>query len=108
MDQHFQIGIALDRIRETQWHQNALLDAIARNQIRNQELLTELLNTRNGAVYTGHQEQKMSSGFLKMLASSGVKTGAQWLGGSLGIAYVIKGGDIGQLLEAVLKVWAGG
>lgn len=106
MDQHFQIGIALDRIRETQWHQNALLDAIARNQLQSQELLTQLLNMKtNGSTYMGRPEPKRSSTFLKTLANNGVQTGVQWLAGLLAMAYIAKGGDALTLLQTVLKAF---
>lgn len=103
----FHLEMVLDKIRETQWQQNTLLDAISRNQLRQQEILVELLNRRNGQVYTPSQKKALAppklSTFFRDLATRGVQTGMQWLGGSLAIAYVLRGGDISQLLQMVLK-----
>lgn len=112
MDGNFQVVMALDKVREAQWHQNAMLEAIAHNQLRNFDLLTELLNRKNGTAYMPQPQFQPSvsepskwSGFFKTLANNGVQTATQWLVGLLAMAYISKGGDALTLLQAILKTF---
>ncbi len=97
--------LMIDRVREAQLSQGALLTAIARDQMRIHEILTELLRkkTQEASMPQQGSAQTTSNMFWVKIATQGVNTAAQWLGGSLAIAFVLRGGDIGQLLQLVLQ-----
>ncbi len=97
--------LMIDRVRETQVSQGALLTAIAQDQMRIHAILTELLKkkTQEASTLLPASAQATSNMFWGRIAAQGINTAAQWLGGSLAIAFVLRGGDIGQLLQLVLQ-----
>ncbi len=95
MGMGFHIESALDRIREGQLHQSALLVDMSRKLNRLERSLTQ----KSEKVST----PKPSTPFWQGLVSSGVQTAVQWMVLPLTVAYLVRGGDALTLLQTLLS-----
>ena len=90
------IHLLLDRIREDQYHQGALLQSISDRQENGLKLLE--------AVAKQTRESSPKSSAPLTLPPGMVTTGFQYLAVLAGLAYLLKGGDL-QNLAGLVKLF---